>query len=80
MHTIKRAILLDGLLISMIATIFVPRNAYAYIDPGMGSVVWQVLLAGGLTMLVASRRYWGGIRQLLHIGHTTKPDGTGDDD
>jgi hypothetical protein len=42
-----------------------PSPAYAYLDPGSGSYVFQLLIAGivGLAFLV--RAYWGRIRVFL---------------
>lgn len=41
--------------IAVLAGIFVPGQAYAYIDPGTGSLVLQALVAGGITALVFLR-------------------------
>lgn len=37
------------------AAVCLPDNAYAYIDPGTGSLVLQALVAGGITALVFFR-------------------------
>lgn len=41
--------------IAVLAGIFFPAHAYAYIDPGTGSLVLQALIAGGITALVFLR-------------------------
>lgn len=33
-----------------------PASAYAYIDPGTGSLILQALVAGGITCLIFIRR------------------------
>lgn len=35
--------------------IFFPLNAYAYIDPGTGSLILQALIAGGITAMIFIR-------------------------
>ncbi len=37
----------------------------AYLDPGTGSLIWQLALAGGLTFLYLARKYWQKVRNLL---------------
>ncbi len=76
----KLHFVLDGFLVALIVSVCLPQLAFAYIDPGMGSIVWQVLLAGLLTLMVLSRRYWGRVKTLLHIGSAGKPSDPGDDD
>jgi hypothetical protein len=39
----------------------IPAPAYAYIDPGIGSLIFQSLLAG----LVTVAALWGGLRAKL---------------
>lgn len=34
---------------------FFPLNAYAYIDPGTGSLILQALIAGGITAMIFIR-------------------------
>lgn len=35
-----------------------PRNAHAYLDPGTGSMLWQMLLAGLFGALFTIKMYW----------------------
>lgn len=37
--------------------IFFPLNAYAYIDPGTGSLILQALIAGGITAMIFIRNF-----------------------
>lgn len=47
--------------IVLIAVFLLPAYAYAYIDPGTGSLVLQALIAGGITALAFVR----GIREKI---------------
>lgn len=51
-----------------IATLCFPANAYAYIDPGTGSLVLQAVIAGGVTALVFIRRVRDKIFSLFRRG------------
>jgi hypothetical protein len=42
-----------------------PIDAYAYLDPGTGSLFVQSLIAGIAAVGYALRLYWGRIRALL---------------
>lgn len=38
--------------------VFLPRSAYAYIDPGTGSYIFQVIISLLLGVMFSLRRYW----------------------
>ncbi|MCI0621537.1 MAG: hypothetical protein L0387_07690 [Acidobacteria bacterium] len=38
------------------------QPAYAYIDPGTGSLMWQVLVAGFVGLVFYWRRFWSFLR------------------
>ena len=40
-----------------------PMDAWAYIDPGSGSMAYQVLLAGGLAAGFLFRKVWARTRK-----------------
>jgi len=44
-----------------------PRLAFAYLDPGSGSMLLQVLLGGAVGLVVIVKIYWNNILTLLHI-------------
>jgi hypothetical protein len=46
-----------GLLLAVIGAVAIPNNAYAYLDPGTGSVVLQVVIAGFLGALFTFKSY-----------------------
>jgi hypothetical protein len=52
---------------------FAPR---AYLDPGSGSILLQLLVAGILGALFAARTFWGKIRAKL----TRRPRGEEEDE
>ena len=42
-----------------------PNNAYAYLDPGTGSYILQMLIAGFLGILFSLKIYWGKIKLMV---------------
>ena len=53
-----------------------PVDAWAYIDPGTGSYLFQLVIAGGLAGLYTIRRYWdslaGAVRAKLSRGEASE--------
>ena len=47
--------------------LFVERPAFAYLDPGSGSMLLQVLLGGVAGVAVIAKLYWGRILALFGI-------------
>jgi len=47
------------------AIIAVPRDAHAYIDPGSGSYVLQMLVAGLVAVSFAIKTFWGTVRNFF---------------
>jgi hypothetical protein len=43
-------------------------RAYAYLDPGTGSMLIQMLLGGVAGVLVVGKLYWSRIKTFFHIG------------
>ena len=70
--------IVGALTLALLQLFVLPRSASAYIDPGTGSLIWQLLLAGALTAAFLVKRYWGKIRQRLHIGGTAKSEDDGE--
>lgn len=50
--------------------------AYAYLDPGTGSILLQGLVAAVAGGLVAARLYWSKVKEFLSFA-SKKSDGTG---
>ena len=42
-----------------------PSGAYAYIDPGTGSYILQILIAGALGMAYTVKIYWRRIKEFV---------------
>lgn len=53
------------LLALIIVSLIIPKNTYAYIDPGSGSYMFQILLAGIFGGVFAIKIYWKKIISLL---------------
>lgn len=56
----------------VVLTSLAPASALAYLDPGTGSMLLQVILGGVAAVGVALKLYWHRIRAALGIG--TKPE------
>ena len=54
---LKRKILYGVLVIGMVQFVFL-QEACAYIDPGMGSYVLQIVIASAVGAIYAIKRYW----------------------
>lgn len=48
-------------LIGLVFLVFMIKDAYAYLDPGSGSYIFQLLMAGLLGMLFVMKTFWGRI-------------------
>ena len=55
------------LLILILSLATLSRPAYAYLDPGTGSIILQMLLGGVAGALVVGRLYWQRVKELLGI-------------
>ncbi|MDP6620692.1 MAG: hypothetical protein QF754_00310 [Alphaproteobacteria bacterium] len=49
----------------LLALVLMPSPAWAYLDPGTGSIILQVLLGGVGGALVIGRLYWGRIKEFF---------------
>lgn len=60
-----------------------PAFAYAYLDPGTGSIAVQAVLAGLVAVLATITSYWTRIRGLFHrrgqAAQDSRPHGEGRD-
>ena len=64
-------------LMTAIAIAFPLSNAWAYLDPGTGSFILQMLLGGIAGMLVVGRLYWEKVKLALartFTGRTSNDD------
>ncbi len=44
------------------------QPAYAYLDPGTGSLIVQILIAAFATVAIFFKTIWQSIKSVLHIG------------
>ncbi|MFH1894177.1 MAG: hypothetical protein ABIK83_16020 [Candidatus Zixiibacteriota bacterium] len=58
------AIILFSVLTSLWLVLFF-GSAHAYIDPGSGSYVFQILIAGLLGAVFATKAFWKNVRMFL---------------
>ncbi len=43
-----------------------PQKAYAYLDPGTGSYIFQLLIAGLLGAALAVKIFWGSVKAFFY--------------
>ena len=55
------------LLVLILSLATLSRPAHAYLDPGTGAIILQVLLGGFAGALVIGRLYWQRIRALFEF-------------
>ena len=53
-------------------------DAYAYLDPGTGSILLQALIATVASSLFVIKMYWYKFRSLLGFKHQTEEDTSND--
>lgn len=53
---------------------FVPQPAFAYIDPGTGSMILQLLLAGLAGAALFLRSYWAKVKKILGFRRDTREE------
>ena len=56
------------------------QPAYAYLDPGTGSMILQLLLGGIAGFLVIGKLYWQRIKSFFGAGDKKPANGPGDSD
>lgn len=62
-------------LLGLLLVVGAPTPAFAYIDPGVGSMIWQVAMAGALTLAYFGRRLVRWVAHLFRGGpRPTKSD------
>jgi hypothetical protein len=59
--------------LAVIAIFVVPQPASAYLDPGFGSMVWQMIAAIGFAAAFTVKIYWQKIRNFFTRSKTNKP-------
>lgn len=71
-----------GLLVVSVMALFVITSdyAYGYLDPGTGSYILQILLAGLLGVGVGVKMFWSKIKAFFVKGKPAEADDTDDID
>lgn len=60
--------------------VLIHQQAHAYLDPGTGSMLLQVILGGIAGLLVAGKLFWNRILTFLRIRKPKDPDPTTPDE
>ena len=62
--------------------IHIDNPAHAYLDPGTGSMILQLILGGTAGLLIVGKLYWTRLKELLGIstGEATAIEKTADPD
>ena len=55
------------IIFGLIATVMMSGPAHAYLDPGTGSMILQLLLGGIAGAMVVGRLYWQRIKEILGL-------------
>jgi hypothetical protein len=55
-----------GMLIAALIIVFSPVKAHAYLDPGTGSYIIQMAIAGAVSALFAIKIFWKRLKEKLH--------------
>ena len=61
---------MNFLLLLILFLVVVPTPALAYLDPGTGSYLIQILVGGGLGLTFIIKQYWSTIRSFFSKGKT----------
>ena len=65
--TRKRAERLAFLVLLALPWLTAPKTALAYLDPGTGSILLQVLIGGMAGLVVIGKLYWHRFKDLLGL-------------
>ena len=68
------------MVVFVLMTVMPNAYAQAYLDPGSGSLIIQLLIAGLLGLAVSVKVFWGSILTLLRIKQPSVDDDDSDDD
>jgi hypothetical protein len=64
-------------LLGSVATLFFTGPAWAYLDPGTGSMILQLLLGGITGAVVVGKLYWQRLREIVMSLFSGKPSASG---
>ena len=60
--SMKLRSLLELSIVALAIVVVTPADAWAYLDPGTGSYLFQILIAGGLAAAYTFRGYWNALK------------------
>jgi hypothetical protein len=63
----------DIAFLGLVATLFATGPAWAYLDPGTGSMMLQLLLGGIAGAMVVGKLYWHRFREFVASRFSGKP-------
>ncbi len=61
-----------AILLLILASILLSQNVSAYLDPGFGSMVWQMILAVGMGAAFAIKVYWQKLKKFFNRSDKNK--------
>jgi hypothetical protein len=61
----RPAVVLEVALLALGITLLAPADAFAYIDPGTGSYLFQLAIAGFVAGIYTIRRYWDRLKSVV---------------
>lgn len=64
------------LVVLIVSIFFFPLNAFAYLDPGSGSMLLQLILGGVAGLMVVVKLYWQSFLSLFKGKKSTDSDST----
>lgn len=71
---------MNAILLTVVCWISVPKEAHAYLDPGTGSYILQLIIAGLFAGLFAIKNFWRNIRTFFsEFFLNRKKEGKGND-
>ena len=62
---IKPKIDINTIITTLTILILITRNTYAYIDPGSGSMILQVIIAAVLGTITVIKIYWNKVKSIF---------------
>ena len=60
--------------IRFISILLIPSSLFAYLDPGSGSFILQLIIGGIVGLLVAVKAFWGRIKAFFTRGERPMSD------
>jgi hypothetical protein len=61
---------------AFIALFTITEPALAYLDPGTGGMLIQIILGGVAGLAVAGKLFWHQLKSFFRFGRTDESDGT----